>query len=102
VTGFYKILTVIPPEDMPLYEQRKDIYLKWGAMLAQGLIPAYQVDVSMPDQAVSPATMPKPKEINLKSIVDKYGLSQKVEFGYAFIPSDSIQVLWNLAKAKVG
>ena len=90
------------PDDSDLFEQKISICVAWGKLLDQGWIPAYQVDVSIPGQAESAATMPKSKEINLKSVADKYGLSQKVEFGYAFLPSDSIQVLWNLARTKVG
>ncbi len=49
------------PENKPLYEQNEAIYRKWGAMLDQGLIPAYQVDDSIPGQGGPVATMPRSK-----------------------------------------
>ena len=74
-------------------ELRYGPYCKWRDTIREGWLPAFPVGV-----VKMPFAM---KLTDLREIFDTYKLDTHVVSGYAFIRSDAIQSLWEIAREKV-
>jgi len=82
-----------------ILEKNEHVWLQWRTVLNEGSIPAFEEERSGPESDVRAFDKMR-NEGTLKPIVDKYKLKTHIVNGYAFLSSDTMQGLWELAKKR--